>query len=136
MNTERKIDIDKLINYWIKSSDSDYKTMLNLFESKNYNWALFLGHIVVEKLLKGYYLKKNKTHPPLTHNLLRLAELADIELTEERKLFFATLTTFNINARYEDYKMEFNKICTKKFTTDWIEKIKTNRIWVKKMLLK
>jgi hypothetical protein len=86
--------------------------------------------------LKGYYIKKNKTHQPLTHNLLRLAELTGIELTEERKLFFATLTIFNINARYEDYKMEFYKLCSKKFTNEWIEKIKTNRLWIKKMLLK
>jgi hypothetical protein len=47
MNSEKNIDIDKLINYWIKSSDSDYKTMLNLFKSKNYNWSLFVGHIVI-----------------------------------------------------------------------------------------
>lgn len=134
MNSENKIDIDKLINYWIMSSDSDYKTMLSLIKLKNYNWSLFLGHIVVEKLLKAYFIKVNKTHPPLTHNLLRLAELSKIELTEERKLFFATLTTFNINARYEDYKMEFIKICTKKYTVEWIEKIKKNRIWIKKML--
>ena len=136
MNSEKNIDIDKLINYWIKSSDGDYKTMLNLFKSKNYNWALFLGHIVIEKLLKGYYTKKEKTHPPLTHNLLRLAEISGIELTEERKLFFATLTSFNINARYEDYKMEFYKLCTKKYADEWIEKIKTNRLWIKRMLLK
>jgi len=133
-NSIKKIDADKHINYWVKNSDSDFKTMLILYRSKNYNWSLFIGHIVIEKLLKGLFIKRNNMHPPYIHNLLRLAELSGIELTEERKLFFATVTTFNINARYEDYKMEFHKICTNKFTNEWIEKIKEYRVWIKKML--
>ncbi len=47
---------EELIQYWIATSDRDYQTMENLFKSKDYHWALFLGHLVIEKLLKAYYL--------------------------------------------------------------------------------
>ena len=47
--------------------------------------------------------------PPYLHNLLRLAEKCDLNLDEEQRLFFATVTAFNINARYDDYKMTFQK---------------------------
>lgn len=43
------IDIDKVLRHWIESSDKDYETMVHLFESKDYTWALFIGHIVIEK---------------------------------------------------------------------------------------
>jgi len=43
------IDIDKVIGYWKESSDNDFKTMENLMESGAYNWAMFLGHLVIEK---------------------------------------------------------------------------------------
>ena len=43
----------ELIKYWIESSEIDYLAMENLFRSKDYVWSLFLGHLVVEKLLKA-----------------------------------------------------------------------------------
>ncbi len=60
----------EIITYWIKISDKDYKTMNNLFKSGDYHWALFLGHLVIEKLLKAYFVKKVSSYPPYTHNLL------------------------------------------------------------------
>ena len=56
MNGE--IDAEKIINHWIESSEKDFKTMMDLYETKNNNWALFIGHLVIEKLLKALYLKK------------------------------------------------------------------------------
>ena len=34
-----KINIEKVYNYWIESSERDFKTMQHLFESKDYHWA-------------------------------------------------------------------------------------------------
>jgi len=49
----------------------------------------------------------NDDFPLFIHNLLRLAEKSGFELNEENKLFFVTVTAFNIHARYDDYKMSF-----------------------------
>jgi HEPN domain-containing protein len=128
------IDVDKVVKHWIDTSDEDFQTMLSLFDSKSYGWSLFLGHISVEKLLKAYYVSKNKKHAPLTHNLYRLAELCELELTEEHADWLDKITSFNLNARYDDYKREFYSLCTVDFTQDWIEKIKMIRTWIKQML--
>lgn len=128
------IDTDKIVRHWIETSDDDFQTMLSLFEAKSYGWSLFLGHISVEKLLKAYYVNKNKKHAPFTHNLYRLAELSEIELTEEYADWLDKITYFNLNARYDDYKREFYSLCTVDFAKDWIEKIKTTRSWIKQML--
>jgi HEPN domain-containing protein len=42
---------DILTNYWVETANRDYKTMLNLYASKDYHWSLFIGHLVIEKLL-------------------------------------------------------------------------------------
>ena len=105
-----------------------------LFRGNNYSWSLFVGHIVVEKLLKAYYTKNIDANTPYIHDLLRIADKAKLELSEEQKNFLDTLTSFNIKARYDDYKLKFYKICTEKFTTIYIGKIRKFRIWIKKLL--
>lgn len=57
-----------------------------------------------------------------------------MDLTEENKLFFSTVSTFNINARYDDYKKSFQKRCTPKYTFEWIENIKEKRLWIKELI--
>jgi len=108
--------------------------MLSLYHSKSYGWALFLGHISIEKLLKAVYVKKFNKHSPFLHNLYRLAELNEIELTDEQSDWLDKITSFNLNARYDDYKREFYLLCTEEFTGEWIEKIKILRSWIKQML--
>ncbi|HBG71376.1 MAG: DNA-binding protein [Bacteroidetes bacterium GWF2_43_63] len=130
----RNFDSEKFQKFWSESSDEDFDTMLALYESKKYSWALFVGHLMIEKLLKAFFVQVNKDYPPFIHNLLLLAEKCKLELTDEQKLFFITVTAFNINARYDDYKMSFQKKCTPEFTSIWIEKIKINRIWIKEQI--
>ena len=108
--------------------------MNNLFEKKDYHWSLFIGHLVIEKLLKAYYVQKFGGHPSRIHNLLRLAEKSDLALSEAQKDFLTTVTAFNLRARYDDYKMEFYKTCTREFTLEWINEIKGFRKWIKNKL--
>src|SRR5438552_9999001 len=100
---QNEFDNEKLINYWLNSSDDDFETMISLYDNKRYNWSLFVGHLLIEKLLKALYVKRNNEFPPFLHNLYRLSELCKLELNEEQQLFMVTTTTFNINTRYDDY---------------------------------
>jgi len=125
---------EEKVKHWIESSDDDFNTMLVLYKSKKNNWALFMGHIAIEKLLKAYYVKKNENYAPYTHNLYRLAELCELNISEEYAEWLFKVTTFNINARYDDYKKEFYAMCTAEFTKEWIEIIKELQQWIKQML--
>ena len=131
---DKELNIRKIIDHWRESSDKDYQTMINLFRSGDYNWALFLGHLVIEKLLKALYVKRRETHAIIGHDLLRLASEMDLKLTEEQEDWFDRLTTFNINARYDSYKQEFYRLCTKEFAEEWKLVIETLREWLKKQL--
>lgn len=119
-----------LIQYWIETGNRDYKTMLNLYESKDYHWCLFIGHLMLEKLLKALYVKNVDSNVPKIHDLLRLADRALIQTTENQKDKLDLITTFNISARYPDYKHSFYIKCNHDFTTVNIEIIKELREWL------
>jgi HEPN domain-containing protein len=127
-------DFDKIYNHWINTSDKDYSTMLHLFNSKDYHWSLFIGHIVIERLLKACVVKQTSDHAPFTHDLTKLAKLSHLPFSEEYLDWLDTISTFNLNARYDSYKEAFYKKCTSEFSTEWIEKIKTLQLWIKERL--
>lgn len=56
------VDVEKAINAWISSSDSNYEEMMDFFNIGRNNWALFIGHLCIEKLLKAYYIKVHHSH--------------------------------------------------------------------------
>ncbi len=126
----------ELINFWIESSDRDYETMLKNFETKQYTWSLFIGHLVLEKLLKAVYAKvnQNSPYPPKIHNLNVIAEKCGLELNDRQTKILFTCNSFNISARYEDYKNEFYKKCTEEYTKEQIDNIKEVRKWLKEKL--
>lgn|SRR5690554_1093462 len=130
-----ELNKEQLMNYWLEGSEDDFETMIVMFNSKRYNWSLFIGHLMIEKLLKAYFVKVKSDYPPLIHNLLRLAEKAELELTNQTKEQLLAITAFNINARYDDYKMSFKKQCTPEFSSKWIDILKELRLWMRKLIL-
>jgi len=132
-DNKSNINVDKIVKHWIETSDDDFNTMLALFNSKSFSWALFLGHISTEKLLKALYVKRFRKHAPFTHNLYRLGELIGLDMSDEQSDWLDEITSFNLNARYDDYKKEFYNICTLEYAQNWIENIKTIRTWIKEM---
>jgi HEPN domain-containing protein len=121
---------EKIVQFWKESSNQNYDTMHHLMQSKDYNWSLFLGHLVIEKLLKAHYVKKHQKHSFFTHDLLRLSQKVELELTEEQEEWLDEISTFNLNTRYDNYKQEFKNRCTLEFTTHWIKNIETLRLWL------
>jgi len=131
---DNEFDKERIINHWIESSDNDFKAMIDLYQTHNNNWALFMGHLVIEKLLKSLFVKLKGEYPPMIHDLRRICEKAEIELDLSQQILLDSISRFNINARYDDYKKSFYLLCTDSFTTEWIEKIKDCRSWIKTML--
>ncbi len=53
----------------------------------------------LEKILKAHVCKKTLDLAPRIHNLVRLAEIASLELNQNQLDFLAELNTFNIEGR-------------------------------------
>lgn len=125
---------NEIIDYWVSSANKDMRAMNSLFKNGHSVWALFLGHLVLEKLLKAVYVKNIDMNVPYTHDLTKIAEKARLVLTEEQKDLLDAVTTFNIKARYPDYKRKFYKTATKKFTENYIKEIRDFRQWLIKKI--
>ncbi len=126
---------DEHVAYWLKSASHDLDTAGSLFKSKKYDWCLFIGHLVLEKCLKANFVYNNNNKvPPKLHNLVKLAELSNLNLTEKQRLFLDEVNDFNLEVRYPDYKLEFYKRCTKEFTEEYFNKIKELNKWLKSLL--
>ena len=113
------------IKYWVKTSEDDLSSMTSNFNSGNYDWALFIGHLSLEKILKALWVKNNPGDiPPRTHNLKKIADEAKYLVTEDEAMLMLEINDFNLETRYPDYKMDFHKKCTKEFAQGYINAIK------------
>ena len=66
--------------------------------------------------------------------MTKLAKISGLEFSEEYLDWLDTISTFNMNARYDSYKEAIYEKCTFDFTTEWIEKIKLLQSWIKEKL--
>ncbi|GHT14391.1 hypothetical protein AGMMS4956_12140 [Bacteroidia bacterium] len=82
------------------------------------------------------YVQTQNDYPPLIHDLRRIGEKAGLVFDEQHRIMADTISRFNIRARYDDYKKNFYKLCSRDFTIEWFENIKTMQQWINTMLLK
>ena len=112
------------IDYWISSAKHDLDVAETLFQNEKYDWCLFLAHLVLEKVFKALYVQNIGEMAPRIHDLVRMANMAEIEFKEETLEFLDAVNTFNISTRYPDEKLEFYKLCTVEFTEKHFNQIK------------
>lgn len=124
------MDKKQHIDFWLNSAAHDLDAAEALFVSGKYDWCLFIGHLVIEKVLKAFYARDNDATPPKIHNLLNLAENTELALSEPHKQLLGEANRFNIETRYPDYKYTFYKLCTKEFTEEYFTKIKEIYSWL------
>jgi len=86
---------DEIVRYWLESSEDDYQVMQSLFDN-GIMLGLVLSHLVIEKLLKAYYVKCVDINYPRIHNLVEIAVKANLELSEAQEGTLVDLTTFNL----------------------------------------
>lgn len=80
-----------------------------------------MWHLGIEKALKGYitYIDKDV---PYIHNLYKLATYAGLSISDKDEL--DEISSFNLEARYDEYKYKLYKKANKEYTNKWIVKCK------------
>ena len=111
-----EFDVERVKTYWLTEAEEALQVADHLVEKTDYSYALFFGHLAIEKVLKALYVAKFQDHAPPIHNLLRLARAAGLELDETQTDALITITAFNIEARYPDVKRAFRQRCTAEYT--------------------
>ncbi|HDQ44446.1 MAG TPA: HEPN domain-containing protein [bacterium] len=99
------VDISRHIQQWRVGAEEDFSVALKLIQDKRVRHGLFLLHLAVEKVLKAHVCKQTSDIPPRIHNLVRLSEIASLELNQEQLDLLADLNSFNIEGRYPDFDL-------------------------------
>jgi len=128
---------EEKMQYWINLSDYDLETAEAMMNTKRFLYVGFMCHQVIEKIFKAGYVKIKNETPPFSHDLPRLADLADFYdlLTNEQKLFLNALNPLNIEARYPDYKEKLKKLLTDERCKQIFEQTKQLQQWTKEKIL-
>ena len=112
------------IKYWVNTASRDWRTVEDLYKSKNYIPALFFSHLVLEKLTKAHWVKDNKDNtPPKIHNLIVLIENTKYTLLDEDRDFLMAMNQFQLEGRYPDYKDTLYKIYKSAKTRNILDKV-------------
>jgi HEPN domain-containing protein len=124
-------DPQVVAEYWFAEAQESLAVANDLVEKGHYSYALFFGHLAVEKELKGLHAIQRSQHAPPIHNLLRLAEAAKLEPNEAQAEVLLRITAFNIEARYPDLKRQFRSKCTVEYVTEQMAAIREILAWLK-----
>jgi HEPN domain-containing protein len=102
MSDEPGINVEKQVAYWRDGALSTWDDALYLIKGKRIMLGLFAIHLALEKVVKAHVIRKTSKLPPKIHNLIRLSELAGLDLSIEHRKVLAEINEFNIEGRYSD----------------------------------
>ena len=130
----KTFDIEKTVSYWLEGAKYDLSVANAMFRTKKYPYALFMGHLSLEKLLKALVVKHTKAHAPFSHALPYLAEKSGVEVPEKVLVKLREFMEFHFEGRYPDANKAFYKKCTKAYTSEKLKEIKEVFKWVRTKL--
>ena len=129
------MNIKEIENYWLNSADDALDTAIQLFKAKKFSHSMFFLHLSVEKLLKALFVNHKNIEPPFGHNLVNLSlKITEVKFEKSQLELLSQISTFNIAARYDDYKQNFYKTCDKKFATKYLKASKDIIKWLKSQM--
>jgi len=96
------MDIEKQIAYWRNGAKEDWDVAQELVQNGRTRHGLFFAHLALEKMLKALVCRQTSDLPPRIHNLVRLAELAALPLSQRQLDILAEMNASHIEGRYGD----------------------------------
>ena len=126
--------MEKQVEYWLTESEKDLPVAESMLANGHYNWSLFVGHLVLEKLLKAIYVKEHQKLAPRIHDLVKLAKSINLNLSDKQLVFLSEVSDFNMESRYPDEKNQFLKQCNREFAEKYLKQIKEMYSWLKKQI--
>ncbi len=122
------------IEGWIEKSDYDLDTARAMMATGRYLYVLFCCQQTLEKALKALVAKKTHEFPPRLHSLMRLAELLDLEMTEDQSLLFRDLSVYYIQTRYSETMRQLSEKITKSVAQEFLDKTEEAHRWICSMI--
>jgi len=128
------VNVEEVVQYWLELAEDDWPVAEHLLASGDHHYALFFGHLYLEKLLKALVVKATEEHAPRTHNLLFLAERAGLAVPDDKHDVLLRVTGYNIETRYPEERAAARKRYTREYTESELKMIQEVGQWLKSEL--
>lgn len=87
---------------WADRARYDLGTAQAMLAAERYLYVLFCCQQAMEKMLKGVIARRTREHPPRVHHLMRLTEVAGVEVHESQADLLRELSAYYIQSRYPE----------------------------------
>ncbi len=119
------------IKYWIATAEKDWEVVRFLIGGNKFMYALFLAHLTIEKLAKALWVKNNVNNdPPKIHNIASILKRANVEISEEQRIFFLQMNDFHLEGRYPDFRDILYKTYDKIKTEEILDNVLISKQWL------
>jgi len=116
---------------WFLQADYDIETAEYMFKGGRYFYSVFMGHLAIEKALKGLYQKRLRATPPKVHNLVYLLNKIELRPPELQAKFLIKLNEASVPTRYPETLELLKRNYTQGVVEDILLKSKEVLEWIK-----
>ncbi|MFO7985330.1 MAG: HEPN domain-containing protein [Desulfatiglandaceae bacterium] len=122
------------VEYWLDIAEYDMKTARSMHKSGRYLYTVFMSQQATEKILKANHLKMFSKEAPFSHNLVYLASLMELEISDKDLALISELTAYYIEARYPSYKEKLTTLIGKDQSASILTRTEALFRWLKSKL--
>jgi len=123
-----------VVERWVEQARYDLDTARSMLNSSRYLYVLFCCQQAVEKMIKAIIAKQSNDFPPRIHTLIRLSEVAALELTEERAQLLRELSNYYIQTRYPEEIPALSAKISESQTSQILEQTEEMMQWLLSMI--
>lgn len=124
------------IQHWLASAEESWESALYLAKGKHFSLSLLALHLSLEKMFKAIWIQKSvKDNPPYIHDLQKLADMVNLEISADDYDYLAIMNSWNIRGRYPDYTKRLYQSTTVNYLNEQIEKSGKIKKWLQEKIL-
>ena len=126
-----ELDINALVAEWKADALSSWDDARYLIEDRRITLGLFAVHLSLEKILKTHIIRQTGVLAPKIHDLIRLAQLAQVTLSAEQSDFLSRMNFYAIHGRYLGVKFP---LPSQQMAREYLQTAKELIEWLAKQL--
>lgn len=115
---------------WLEQARYDVETARAMLAAGRYLYVLFCCQQAVEKALKSVVAARTGEMPPRLHNLMTLAEKAQIQPNEAQAEWLRRLTNYYIRSRYPEESRKLSTGATNDLATEALRETEALMQWL------
>jgi len=119
---------------WLFFADNDLQTARSLLKSRRYIYTLFCCQQTIEKMLKALITERKDIVPPRLHNLVRLAQIAELVMSNQEIEFLDRLSDFYIKTRYPETIAKLQVIAKRERALATVKETERYYLWIKSLI--